>query len=313
MDSSNIDFAFKYPFSPDAKLLIEELQINKIEQKYIAMGSAQLEEALNKNALEYINISYTPAKIDFVIAYAYSRMLVSVLRNPALIQQYARAHALRSAAALEGDNIESIIKLSAVLKLRLSSCDNALCMNFVDYIINKPRDEEYALANMQVSKGLVMLDKHLAIKILEVSIARYISSELTIKQDNIPKAIVNAAKNIKLPVKNIEYKVEGKRGWIDKLLEIPIADCRHRTVNLILAPYLVNVRGLDVEKASNIISKYIQLCKTVNPDTKIDDRYIKYQCEYAKKHSMKPLSLKRARAELSAIDFSLILGSDIKE
>ncbi|MGC8688347.1 MAG: DNA primase noncatalytic subunit PriX [Candidatus Micrarchaeia archaeon] len=313
MDSSNIDFAFKYPFSPDAKLLIEELQINKIEQKYIAMGSAQLEEALNKNALEYINISYTPAKIDFVIAYAYSRMLVSALRNPALIQQYARAHALRSAAALEGDNIESIIKLSAVLKLRLSSCDNALCMNFVDYIINKPRDEEYALANMQVSKGLVMLDKHLAIKILEVSIARYISSELTIKQDNIPKAIVNAAKNIKLPVKNIEYKVEGKRGWIDKLLEIPIADCRHRTVNLILAPYLVNVRGLDVEKASNIISKYIQLCKTVNPDTKIDDRYIKYQCEYAKKHSMKPLSLKRARAELSAIDFSLILGSDIKE
>ena len=310
MDSAAVDFAFKYPFSPEAKRLIEEMKITKIEGKYIELAKSQLDEVLNSGKLEYVKISYTPSKVDFVITYAYSRMLLAALRNQGLIQQYARAHALRSAAALEGDDVDNIIKLGSALKLRLARCQDSICINFIDYIMNKPDGDEYALANVPVSKGMAILDKHLAIKILEMSIAEYISSEPLPKKEEIPKELVSASKELKIPIKNVDYKLSGGGGWIDRLLQIPIADCRHRTVNLILAPYLVNIKGLDVDKASDIISKYIQLCKTVNPDTKINDRYIKYQCEYAKKHGTKPLSLKRAKTELSAIDFNLIAGEE---
>lgn len=120
------------------------------------------------------------------------------------------------------------------------------------------------------------------------------------------------SKSIKIPAPKVQIrKGAGNIMWIDRLLATPIPDARHRTVNLILAPYLVNIKGLPVEKAIETISNYIALCKTINPDTKITDRYIKYQCEYAKAHGLKPLSLARAKTELgSGIDFVMLLGEE---
>jgi hypothetical protein len=75
-------------------------------------------------------------------------------------------------------------------------------------------------------------------------------------------------------------------------------------VNLILAPYLVNSKGLEVEQASRIIVDYIERCKQIDPSTKINERYIEYQCNYAKKRGLRPLSLDRARELLGdQIDF----------
>ena len=36
-------------------------------------------------------------------------------------------------------------------------------------------------------------------------------------------------------------------------------------------------------------------CKIIDPNTKITDSYIRYQCGYAKKRGLKPLSFKRAK------------------
>jgi hypothetical protein len=66
-------------------------------------------------------------------------------------------------------------------------------------------------------------------------------------------------------------------------------------VNLILAPYLVNTKGIDVEQAAKIIIEYIDRCRAIDPNTKINERYIEYQCDYAKKKGLRPLSLSRAK------------------
>ena len=42
--------------------------------------------------------------------------------------------------------------------------------------------------------------------------------------------------------------------WIEKLLDTPIDDYRKNAVNLILAPYLINVRKLSYDAALNIIN-----------------------------------------------------------
>ena len=41
-------------------------------------------------------------------------------------------------------------------------------------------------------------------------------------------------------------------GWIEKLLETPIDDYRKNAVNLILAPYLINVRKVSYDAALNL-------------------------------------------------------------
>jgi len=58
-----------------------------------------------------------------------------------------------------------------------------------------------------------------------------------------------------------------------------------------------------VEQATKIINDYIEKCKELDPNTKITERYIEYQCNYAKKRGLKPLSIERAKELLgSAIE-----------
>ena len=52
---------------------------------------------------------------------------------------------------------------------------------------------------------------------------------------------------------------------------------------------------MDVEQAVEIIKKYIDECKQLNPNTDVSETYIRYQCNYAKNKGMRPLSLSKAR------------------
>ena len=48
--------------------------------------------------------------------------------------------------------------------------------------------------------------------------------------------------------------------WIEKLLQTPIDDFRKNAVNLILAPYLINVKKLSYDAALNIINGWLGKC-----------------------------------------------------
>ncbi|MGC8572122.1 MAG: DNA primase noncatalytic subunit PriX [Candidatus Micrarchaeia archaeon] len=316
MDDNSIDFAFKYPFSKEAKALIAELNINHIDPFYISTSKAQIEELLkNINSrrgkegkrIEFYNTGYRKAKIDYIIGYVYSKMMISAI--PSFIPQFAEGVAERSASAMELDSPYNIEKVGNELSIRIINDKDIFKIYYIDYLNNTPNDEAYAMANFNLSKGYVELDKHQAITVLKEVMMKSIENELPIKS-NIPKEVIDASKSIRI-VSERTYTSKGGReyGWIERLMSVPIPDCRHRTVNLILAPYLINIKNMDVGDASAKIEQYIEMCKRVNPNTKINEHYIKYQCEYAKKHGSKPLSLKRAKNELSTIDFSMIAGN----
>ena len=77
--------------------------------------------------------------------------------------------------------------------------------------------------------------------------------------------------------------------YIDKLLENPIKDERHRVVGQILAPYLVNVKGFSETDAISEISEYISRCRALK-ETSVNEAYISYQVRYAKRRGLMPLS-----------------------
>ena len=51
-----------------------------------------------------------------------------------------------------------------------------------------------------------------------------------------------------------------KINWIESLLKTPLDDYRKNIVNLVLAPYFVNIRQIDFANASAIIKRWLESC-----------------------------------------------------
>ena len=96
---------------------------------------------------------------------------------------------------------------------------------------------------------------------------------------------------------------EGGRGkrernqikWIEKLMENPVDDGRHRLLWLVIAPYLVNVKKLSFEEAYEEAKRYFQECDRVKRLTRRFDHEIRYYLQYAARKNLRPLSLRSLR------------------
>ncbi len=51
--------------------------------------------------------------------------------------------------------------------------------------------------------------------------------------------------------------------WIEKLLDTPISDFRKNAINLILAPYLVNIKILSYQESYNILIEWLKRCDSI--------------------------------------------------
>ncbi|MDE1761962.1 MAG: DNA primase noncatalytic subunit PriX, partial [Candidatus Micrarchaeota archaeon] len=164
-----------------------------------------------------------------------------------------------------------------------------------------------ALIHQQMEKGVVYLNRAKMGRMFEEAAKRSIMKGLPIESRYLPREIVDAAKKIELPKIQIRADRFAGKGyeWIEKLIEIPLPDFRHRAVNLILAPYFANVKNMEIDQAVAAIMEYINKCKLINPHTDITESYVRYQVNYAKKKGTRPYSLARAKSLVGdAIDFS---------
>jgi Primase X len=79
--------------------------------------------------------------------------------------------------------------------------------------------------------------------------------------------------------------------WIEKLLETPIDDYRKNAINLILAPYLINVRRVSYNAALNIINSWLSKCGELRPLEQNFDYTVRYALKYSAKNGNRPLKL----------------------
>jgi hypothetical protein len=101
------------------------------------------------------------------------------------------------------------------------------------------------------------------------------------------KDSIEAIKVIR-PVLSKNFK---RHNWIEKLLNEPIDDGRHRILWLIIAPYLVNVKGLRIEEAERVALGYLERCNEVKRIEGNLKGLARYYVKYAKDRGLKPLSL----------------------
>ena len=86
--------------------------------------------------------------------------------------------------------------------------------------------------------------------------------------------------------KNIDVNANDEYfAWIEKLLRTPIPDFRKLVIDLVLSPYLINVRKLSYEESYKIIKEWLDKCN----DTKKLDNYrnFEYRINYALTNSLK--------------------------
>ena len=97
-----------------------------------------------------------------------------------------------------------------------------------------------------------------------------------------------------------------RRKWIEKnLLKTALNDYRKTTVNLILAPYLVNIRKLSLKQGTNVIQKWLELCKTERPLDFNPRAHTIAALTTAKKSGYKPMSLSTLRLKNHALYWAL--------
>jgi DNA primase large subunit len=297
MDNNSLDIAYKYPFSSEAKSSLSLINVKNFDKEGAKLGKLRVEEALKNSAIEYSPTPFTDLKKKYLLSYIYARMLVSTLDKYS-IEKYVRAEASRSRKALESDTPNNLISICTQLDIDVHTNDSKYFINIYQFLANSKRSR-VNLVNQQLHSGNVYLNLNDLSKIAEAAIYRKISEGLPIKKELLPKEIFDLAKSLHaytstntITLRNIPNE---RYSWIEDLLKNPISDVRHRTINLILAPYFVNVLKLDEDKAASEIIKYIEKCKAINPDTDVNERYIRYQCAYAKKRGLSPLSISKAK------------------
>jgi hypothetical protein len=79
--------------------------------------------------------------------------------------------------------------------------------------------------------------------------------------------------------------------WIEKLLETPIDDYRKNAVNLILAPYLINIKKLSYDAALNIINSWLSKCGKSRQLGQNFDYTVRYALKYSAKNGHRPIKL----------------------
>ncbi|BCS90846.1 MAG: hypothetical protein ARM1_0303 [Candidatus Micrarchaeota archaeon] len=307
LDQDRTDYiiAYRYPFSKYAKELISASSISMSEQ-LLSRSFDELIGILNNHYPKESQSIDIRSVTEFLTRYAVERAILSYYRDPTAISLFSEFHSKRS-LDIYFNNTKDMDLISD--DLGISSYHRSANLNVIkvaEFLNNKSSsNNRLSLKYMNIRRGLVYLEDALFDIFLKDAFYNAVSKGLPISKDLIPKEIMQFCSRNRLSYK-INYSIKqiksvkgkGSIEWIERLLNIPIPDGRHRVVNLILAPYLVNVKALDIEEAVSIIRDYIERCKALN-NTSITESYIRYQCKYAKQKGLKPLSKAKAIELLS--------------
>lgn len=297
-----LDFAYRYPFSKAAKGLVLELN-PEFSEKYLREGVLRLRGALNEKSIHFARAEMHDIKLAYLMSYVYARMVASALNEKRALFVYVTAEAARVSEALLDDNTEDFMAVAEELDAGITASSGSFAIRFENFLKHAPDAEEFNLSRQALEKGFINMSKAEAARFIAEMARQEMMRGLPIPLRELPKAAVEHAKSLRQEYAAHEPSSTrtGSFAWVERLLAAPIPDIRHRAVYKILAPYLVNVKGLPEEEASAVIINYIERCKELDPNTRITPEYIKYQCRYARERGLRPLSLAKAKELLGSV------------
>jgi len=157
-------------------------------------------------------------------------------------------------------------------------------------LLDNPR---LALINNTLHRGYVYLSKYRLVDIVQDQFAVYILQRLRKMERpvKLPSPLQEMTDSIvaRLP-KPRPSRDLGQYDYIEKMLQTPIMDGRHRVLWLILPPYLVNVKKMSDQEAYDLIIKYLDKCGWHAAGA---ERLVRYNINRARRIGLLPPRLER--------------------
>ncbi|EQD62542.1 hypothetical protein B1B_07203, partial [mine drainage metagenome] len=79
-DIGDLDFAYRYPFSKEARAIIAAAG-SSLDERLANAGRIRVEDDLNSNSVQFHNTMMQDVKRTHVLSYVYSRMIISAINN----------------------------------------------------------------------------------------------------------------------------------------------------------------------------------------------------------------------------------------
>ena len=164
----------KYPFLPEAKKIVEDIDLSTLIHDNIyhevrELGEFRLSSSLsNKQSFTDTPITVRDVE-DHVLSFFYSRLILSASDNTNLIRYVAHAEAEAACNFLENDSNQNLLEVCEGLNLDVKLQKDTFSMPFIDYITSASnlRGKKWKLSNRGIKDGRVIgISKKTVIRLL---------------------------------------------------------------------------------------------------------------------------------------------------
>jgi len=203
---------------------------------------------------------------DVVEFYSYFTAVLAAKNESYLTLALARTEATRAKTLfLDEKPTEMVGILREAVNLELDlDLDKRFCTSPVMSYLRVAtqyelvKDARWQLVNMPLGKGLVYFSINRLQDLFAALVhGLMISGIRALRTAPVPRFVASLVEDMKPLVPLPPPRKQGQYLYIQKLLEHPIKDGRHRVIWLILAPYFTNVKGMDEASATDAILAYI--------------------------------------------------------
>ncbi|MGA1974095.1 MAG: DNA primase noncatalytic subunit PriX [Conexivisphaerales archaeon] len=308
----------RYPFIPgvetylrDSGFSIDEISDPKTNSRandILSRAQDRILEALEKKTSK---IRYDDRFVE-IFSFIVAMIMVKAISSTFLERAFSRSEGMRSMEAFREERVGAMcnimnglfdLKMETVEKLPWRASEDAkmrlqLRVPAEKYLevmaglqlLDNPR---LALVNNILCRGYIYLSEERLVDIVQDQFSVFIFQRFKRmdKPVRLPPSMQEIVDRIsvRLP-KPKPYQDSGQYKYIEKILESPIMDGRHRILWLILPPYLVNVKKVTDEEAFEVIMKYMQKCGWHETN---GERLVRYNINRAKRIGLKPPRLER--------------------
>ena len=248
--------------------------------------------------------------VEVVEFYSYFTAVLASKNDSFLTMALARTEATRAKTFFLSERAverAAVLREAVGLELEMNEARRMSTTPVMSYLrvvtqYDLMKDSRWKLVNVPLGNGLVYLSTNMLQDLFAALVQGLMVSGIrAIRSAPVPSFMQSLVDEMKVRIPPPPPRKTNSYQYIQRLLEYPIRDGRHRVIWLILTPYFVNVKGLDEAAATDAVLSYIG-------ETKYK-RFVRYYVKRAIKNGLLPPSEESLRSKHP--DILQVLPKDI--
>jgi DNA primase large subunit len=219
---TSLDFLAKYPFSEEAKKLverenlsIEELAYDPLLSKARKMAKERLERAVLRSAFSQPDLLDPASEIYSLII---ARIIVEGSKDEILRNLLAEHESKRFMQVSRDESDENLLKIASDLGVRME-LKGEFHVNIIDYmrLSKRLRDPRWRAVNRKIEGGNVLLSRDEARRLLAEAVRERILSKIEVPE--LPPPFMDILKSLNMPKKAVKKSKKGLLPCVESLLD----------------------------------------------------------------------------------------------